>query len=472
MLQFDPKASSERPATAPGFQAGAFLFAFVATAILSIEFTRFSGNVAALWPANGVLCAALFRLDRHWDRAAFLGLAVAVNACINLMFEQPIGVSFAMGGLNALDALIAFLLIDRFCRGVFRLDDTNLLLRFSVIAVVAPVIPALLAAFVLSQQYGSVFIENFRVWHIGDALGLALVVPAIKLWLNRSQHHDTRRPAAHVVAFFALLVATQIIIFGQTKFPLLFLLLPVLTLIAFQLGPVWTAFATLLSSIIAFGFTTHGLGPAVLIPGADIIERVQFVQFFITIVFLTSLPAAYTFARQAQLRERLVESEKDLRLAKDRAERALSAKSEFLATMSHEIRTPLNSIVGYSELGLRRDELTPELRSDLSIIRDASVSLHAIVNDILDFSSIEAGQLKLTPAPFRLGDLVEKCRELTDVIAQQKGIALSVAISEDLRGHWVDADELRLRQILLNLLNTAIKYTEEGEVACSIMLIS
>lgn len=456
----------------PGFQAGAFLLAFILTALISIEFTRFSGNVAALWPANGVLCAALFRLDRLLDRASFLGLAIIFNTCVNLMSGQALAVSTAMGAINALDALIAFLLIDRFCPTVFKFDDTRQLMRFSLIAVVAPTIPALLAASSLTMQFGSDFYENYRIWHVGDALGLILVVPAIKLWLNRSQHHGVGRPALQVIAYFALLVTIQIFVFSQTTYPLLFLLLPVLTLIAFQLGPVWTAFATLLCSIIAFGFTAHGLGPAALIPGADLVERVQFVQFFISVLFLTSLPAAYTLAEQSQMREQLLIGERDLRLAKERAEQALTAKSEFLATMSHEIRTPLNSIVGYSELGLRRPDLTPELRSDLSIINDASVSLHAIVNDILDYSTIEAGQLRFIATSFCVGDLVAKCIELTSVTADARGLLVDVRIDAQVRQLRVIADEQRLRQVLLNLLSNAIKYTEAGQITCSVTLIS
>ena len=160
-----------------------------------------------------------------------------------------------------------------------------------------------------------------------------------------------------------------------------------------------------------------------------------------------------------------VETEAALRLAKEHAEAANRAKSEFLANMSHELRTPMNGIIGFTDLVLTT-ELQKTQRDYLQNVKKSAYGLLEIINDILDFSKIEAGKLLIDHTLFKLDELIEETIDILTVKGFEKKLEMLYRVDHDIPSQLL-GDPVRIRQIMVNLLGNAIKFTKEGEIFVS-----
>ena len=419
----------------------------------------------AFWPCNGFLAAAIVLLDRRWAVAC---VAVCAVASLGIFFSLTPHWPLAVGRvLFNLSEPVCVGCVARLVLGSRRLLRTAAgFLRLQFLAV----LPATALSWAFWEAWYRLVSSRsvIQIWGSGilpHLLGMAVVLPAMLLMFQK-ERAEVPRPRWETGAAVAVMTLVVGVMLTQRDLPVAFITFPVLLFAAFRLGPRGAAIGSMILGAIALPATIHGSGPFLIHPAWDLRARSLIYQgFCLSTLFATSL-GAFMVAEQARLRRLLTRRAASARLARRRAVIASRAKSEFLATMSHEIRTPMNSILGFTQVLLQDSGLSGAARSHVQVIAQAGGSLMTVLNDILDFSKVEAGQIELNLEPVDILAAGRNAIEIVQEPARAKGLNLRLE-AEGVQGLF-DLDGQRLRQILLNLLNNAVKFTDEGHVLLAV----
>ena len=448
--------------------ASGVVAAYVASMAFSLSLTREGAGVATIWLAGGILAAGFLLLPRRWGLAA-AAVCLVMQFAYNLVIGNPPIAAATFPALTVGEAAATAWLARKVCGETMRLTSMTRVARLLLLAVApAAGLTAILAADVFTL-YGRSFDTVLAAWFYGHALGMAIMLPACLMVVRPDMVRDFRRPPIEQLGLYGLVAAMSFVSLLPARFPLMLLLFPLMALLAFRLGPRGAAVGAMIMAVVLSGLI-------VTLPSAPdgvawtLAERTRSLQFLIAINFFTSLATAMVIADQKRMKRLWARRTRIARAAQGRAMAAGQAKTEFLATMSHEIRTPMSSIVGFTEVLLKREDLPEPARRQLALIDRAGASLLTVVNDILDFSKVEAGEVELSPAPVSPRGVAQDAMAIVAEAARRKGLDLQLGFIGPVEAP-VMIDDLRVRQILLNLLSNAIKFTDQGRVQLDLQAI-
>jgi signal transduction histidine kinase len=409
-------------------------------------------SAAAVWLPTGIALAALLLGGMRLTPAVFVG-ALLVNVTTSGSVVSSVGV--ALG--NTLEAVIGATLVTRFASGRGAFSSAAGLLKFTLLAgFLSTTVSASIGVASLLLGGEAAQVDSPAIWFtwwLGDAAGAVLVTPLIVLWwTNRAWAGWTARTAAEAV----LLLAAIGFVGGMTffhpalaRYPLAFLSLAPLVWAALRFGPREIATAVVVLAAVATAATAAGRGPfAVGTPN----ESLLVLQAFLVLMAMTALPmGALTVERRA-----LLERE---RAARAHADAASRAKDEFLAILSHELRNPLAAISTAAAVLDSGPRASDDAARFVASIRRQSQHLARLIDDLLDIGRMTANKLILRKEPVELADAVRRC---VDALATTRGLEAG-RIRLALAPVWIDADPVRITQIVENLVGNALKHTAAGK---------
>ncbi|ATC31175.1 histidine kinase [Caulobacter vibrioides] len=436
-------------------------FTIVAAIAFSEYLTRPTLGVAAFWPANAFLAAGLFTL-KGLRRLALVVVFVVAHVAVCLLTGDELLRALLYAAVDSCEAGAVWAVCHRLWKGAPRVRTMRSLAQLPAITTPIAAGSALICASVLHFGYGAPFVESLIDWFLRSALGLAVALPATLVLIDAEHRRSFQSPwSEQLLLMFGVATIALLCAHPAAGAPPA-LLFPVTLAAAYRLGARGAALAAFLTIAIVMPMAIAA-GSSPFNATQDPVIQARTIQVFTSLLFYTCLAAGLAFGQQNRLKRLLLRRELLARAARGRALAATEAKTEFLATMSHEIRTPLNSVLGFAQLLAAREDLPPDARRQVNLIDSAGAALLTVVDDILDFSRVEAGQIELLPGPTSAAALLRDTVAIMAPEARAKGLTLDVEIVDPLAVlHDLDAD--RLRQVLINLLNNAVKFTEEGRI--------
>jgi signal transduction histidine kinase len=441
-------------------QLAALAALYVLAGKLGLHFAFVHASVTAVWPPTGIALAAFLLFGpRVWP-------AVALGAfLVNVTTAGSVATSLGVAAGNTLEGLLSAWLVNRFAHGRYAFERAQDIFALVVAVVPGAVVSATMG--VVSLALGGYapwagFGPIWATWWLGDVTGALIVAPPLLLWADRRSSLLLRHPVEAACLLLSIALGGYAVFGGSSplgpRHPLTILCLPPLVWAAFRFGRRAAATAILLLSGIALYGTVQGFGPFAVAP-ADSLLMLQ--TFLATMAVMTLSMAALVWD---DVRERKrVEGERER--ARVEAEAASRTKDEFFAMLGHELRNPLSVIT----TALRIVEVTGPLderneKARQIIVRQVA-TLVRLVDDLLDVTRLTTGKIVLNSSPVNLGAAAQ--RAVTAVAAGAPGRHISCHALDDL---WIEADETRLEQILLNLLHNAVKFTPaDGRVMVAVM---
>ena len=441
--------------------------AFLAAYAYSLFLAGVTHGLPTIWTANAVLVAGLLILNRRHG-VLLLAITSVLHIALELIFGDTARFAFLVTLVDVAQ-IIATAAVLGALRLPTRIRSMGGLLRLTAVATVFTAITCPLQSGILTWSLGRPFGSLWSTWMTSNVLGATLGLPIMLILMDRrlSRGFPPIRPL-EAAAGLIMVAGTSIAVFSANAGLEVLLFAPVM-LATFRGGPRTAAMATAVSLAVAIPTVIQTFG----LVSKVVMTPMRETQVFHLLLGAVCLTAALALSRQARLQALLVRRQAAARAAQARAQAANQAKSEFLATISHEIRTPLNSILGFAALVGEDPALSPENRRRLGLVERAGRSLAEIVGDLLDFAKVEAGRLDLRLEPVSPAALLRDAAAIIAPAARDKDLALSVRVETTGQGDeatLLALDETRLRQVLLNLLSNALKFTHQGQVAAHLTI--
>jgi signal transduction histidine kinase/CheY-like chemotaxis protein len=441
-------------------------FANVACMIYSLFLAGATHGIPTIWTANAVVIAGLMILDRRHG-LALLALAAVLHVVIELAVGAPPRFVLVVTVLDTLQ-IAAIAAVLRLLRMPTRVRDMRGLLSLTAVSTTLTAVASVGVNGLLALSGGLPFWTGWTNWTTSNVLGAAIALPTVLILFDRRHLEGFRVPPLEALLGSAVVLATAGAVFSIDASLQVLLFAPAL-LAVFRGGPRAAAIVVILSLAATIPAVLHrvGLDPKIAVP------PLRHALIFHLVLYAVCLTAALALSRQARLQTLLLRRQAIARAAQAKAQAANQAKSDFLATISHEIRTPLNSILGFAALVGEDAGLSPENRRRLDLVGRAGRSLAEIVNDLLDFARVEAGRLDLVLEPVSPAALLRDAVAIMAPAAEAKSLPLSMTIETTGQGDedaLLALDETRLRQVLLNLLANALKFTAQGQVTARLTI--
>ena len=434
---------------------GIVTVAYVAAGRMGLALDAVSGFAALVWPASGIALAALLLGGN------VLWPAIAIGAFItNYWTGAPLATSVGIAFGNTSAALLGVTLLRRvpdFDPALERIRDVLALILLA--AVTSTLVSATIGATALlvsGVMPATDYVETWRAWWVGDAIGDVAVAPLILVWSRWRPRGMSHARIAEAIGLGLVVITASFFIFGSLG-PVAsllqgreYMLLPALIWASLRFGVTGAVTATVLTMLIAVIRTAAGHGPFI---APELHQSLLALQAFMGISAATFLLLGAAISERGRSAAELVS-------ARETAETANRAKAGFLATVSHELRTPLNAITGYVDLLTLEIEgpLTDRQRALLARISHSQRHLLLLIEDVLGFAQVEAGRLSLDLQPVVVADVLASVEPIVGPEIAKKGLTLHIGDTD--HGLVVRADFDKLRQILVNLVSNAIKFTD------------